>query len=179
MASSVMWQSIHVSHGYSPTSIWYMEKLTSPPSQSHCWTSKLLWICENSSSRLIPLDPRQQFCQFWPWECNFKAVFWLCWVLATSNQPIRELDPIAGAYQIFRLWVCCSWHPYISQSESCCHYPSIRFWICWILAPSNQPIIERRLPSTNQMLDPLDLSTSMGLEANPTSQTVKIPLPFI
>ena len=91
MASSVMWQSIHVSHGYSLTSIWYVEKLTSPPSQSHCWTSKLLWICENSSSRLNPWDPLQQFCQFWPRECNFKAVFWLCWVLATRAENWRLL----------------------------------------------------------------------------------------
>ena len=97
------------------------------------------------------LDERRRFCQYWPRECNLTADFWVCY----------------------------SWHPQISQWESLNHYQPIRCWIRWILAPSNQPIIERRPPSTNQMLDPLGLSTSMGLEANPTSQTVKIPLPFI
>ena len=38
-----------------------------------------------------PLDPQQQFCDYWPRECNLMADFWSCWVLAPSNQPITEL----------------------------------------------------------------------------------------
>ena len=63
------------------------------------------------------------------------------------------------------------------------------------LAPSNQPIRELRPLSTNQILDPLDLgtlksakiqildplglSTSVGLESNLTSQTAKIALLWV
>ena len=70
-------------------------------------------------------------------------------------------------------------HPQISQSESLNHYQPIRFWFRWILAPSNQPIIELGPLSTNQILDPPGLSTSVGLEANPTSPTVKIASPWV
>ena len=98
-----------------------------------------------------PLDPRQQFCQYWLRECNLTADF----------------------------WICISWHPQISQSESWDHYQPISFWIRWILAPSNQPIIELGPLSTNQLLDPLGLSTSVCLEANPTSRTVKIASPWV
>ena len=116
----------------------------------------LHWVLLNSvikwrTKTVNHLDERRRFCQYWPRECNLTADFWVCY----------------------------SWHPQISQWESLNHYQPIRCWIRWILAPSNQPIMEQRPPSTNQMLDPLDLSTLMGLEANPTSQTVKIPLPFI
>ena len=97
------------------------------------------------------LDPQRQFCKYWPRECNLTADF----------------------------WICNSWHPQISQSESWNYYQPITFWIRWILAPSNQPIIELGPLSTNQILDPLGLSTLVGLEANPTSHTVKIASPRV
>ena len=88
-----------------------------------------------------PLDPRQQFCQYWPRECNLTTDFWVCWVFAPSNQPIRELGPLAGVYQ------------------------QISLWVCWV-SPANQR-------------DGSALATSVGLEANPTSQTVAIASPWV
>ena len=42
-----------------------------------------------------PLDPRQQFCEYWPGECNLTADFQFFWVMAPSNQPITELGPLS------------------------------------------------------------------------------------
>ena len=42
-----------------------------------------------------PLDPRRKFCHYWPRECDLTADFWFFWVLAPSNHPITELEPLS------------------------------------------------------------------------------------
>ena len=112
-----------------------------------------------------PLDPRRQFCQYWPRECNLTADFRFCWILAPSNQPIREVEPLSTNQLLDPMDLCTlksanhragttfnqsafgstgSWHPQISQSQNWDHYQPIRLRIC--LWKQTQPLILLNLP---------------------------------
>ena len=90
-----------------------------------------------------PLDPRQGFCQYWPWGCNLTAEFWFCLVLANhrAGTSINQSDCGSAG----------SWHPQISQSQSWDHYQPIRFWIRWVslrqwVWKQTQPLKLSKLP---------------------------------
>ena len=90
-----------------------------------------------------PLDPQRHFCQYCLREGNLTADF----------------------------WICISWHPQISQSESWDHYQPISFWIRWIsqrqcVWKQTQPLKLSKLPRCGSkgltVFDPSPISLSAG-----------------